>query len=842
MRRIVMFTMALIAIAYMSVSETAADTPGSKSAARTGFELKSAGSRGPALPGEYEIISKVKIFPDQPGFSDVASELDLDIEGGTREYVYCFATQRQLDELSRFGIAYQIEYLDYREETAWVYALIDLGEYHTPEEVAFFLDSVATARPNITVLDTIGYSVEGRVIQALIISDNPGVEEDEPEVRITGAHHGNELISAEVSLYLVDHLTTGYGQDPSVTSLVDETEIWVIPMINPDGVHYNIRYNANGQDLNRDYLCPEADLCPAGANHANSFSEPETQAMRNIHEQNRFTVSLSMHSGAITICYVWGYDDAIHPSGYYHPAQDDDLMVDICETYASLNTTPGFYVINSCDWFGAHGDANDYAYGWRGDINCTLEISYEFAPPEDQIEQYWLDNRDAIIYYISLANTGVRGLVKDAISNEPLDAAIKVLGPGREMYTDPAIGDYHRPLMAGSYGMRYECPGYISQNIHGIEVFEGEATRLDIFLQTTEQVEITLAVVDSISRVSIPAQVHIKGISFETTYYDDGSGSDLVLPADVYYAEIYSDGYAPLLDYLDLLESGSIEVGLLQFSDVIFLDDFESGLGNWIFGGSGNQWGLFSPGYESDNCLADSPEGNYYPNANTWMESILHPDFTNFERAGLYYRIKYELETHRDMAVLEYSTDGGSNWFNLGDTLTGSSDGLWKYRYADFDYFCQEDVSSLIWGFRLCSNSSIQRDGIYFDDMYILGLAISDCVYIPGDCDHNGEPASLPDVIAMIGMYRGTVEHPYVCNCPNQGSEFAPGADPNGNCIPDELPDVVAEIGIYRGTVEPLGCPDCPGQGRMLPGGEDSPLVMPTLKSKAKNDNSRMAD
>ena len=114
---------------------------------------------------------------------------------------------------------------------------------------------------------------------------------------------------------------------------------------------------------------------------------------------------------------------------------------------------------------------------------------------------------------------------------------------------------------------------------------------------------------------------------------------------------------------------------------------------------------------------------------------------------------------------------------------------------------------------------------------WIGGGVPDDCVYIPGDVNCNDIPAELPDVIAMIGMYRGNVEHCYDCECPPHGT-FAPNADPNGNCVADELPDVVAEIGIYRGTVEALGCEDCPGQGRLLRG-ENRPLVMPTLKAKA---------
>lgn len=85
------------------------------------------------------------------------------------------------------------------------------------------------------------------------------------------------------------------------------------------------------------------------------------------------------------------------------------------------------------------------------------------------------------------------------------------------------------------------------------------------------------------------------------------------------------------------------------------------------------------------------------------------------------------------------------------------------------------------------------------------------CIYFAGDCNHNGVPVELADVMAMIGMYRGAVDPYYTCDCPPHGSDFAPEADPNGNCIAYELGDAITEIGAYRGTVEPSGCEDCPG-------------------------------
>jgi hypothetical protein len=110
----------------------------------------------------------------------------------------------------------------------------------------------------------------------------------------------------------------------------------------------------------------------------------------------------------------------------------------------------------------------------------------------------------------------------------------------------------------------------------------------------------------------------------------------------------------------------------------------------------------------------------------------------------------------------------------------------------------------------------------------------ADCVYIPGDCDHNGTALELSDVIAMIGMYRGSVTPPYECSCPPHGDNFTPTADPDGNCVPLELGDVVTEIGAYRGSTTASGCIDCPGTLRLLPGDDDRPLVLPRLKLKIK--------
>ncbi len=120
---------------------------------------------------------------------------------------------------------------------------------------------------------------------------------------------------------------------------------------------------------------------------------------------------------------------------------------------------------------------------------------------------------------------------------------------------------------------------------------------------------------------------------------------------------------------------------------------------------------------------------------------------------------------------------------------------------------------STIWAFDIGGGVTPEQSycGLYFESNI--------CSYLSGDCDHNGFPIELTDVLAMIGFYRGTME-PYLCECSEDPTvyNFAATADPNGNCAPNELLDVVTEIAAYRGTMTASGCPDCPGSEGLVTG------------------------
>ena len=676
----------------------------------------------PRLFADEPIRAKLKIPIPQKDLQTVSYRYDLDLERGGPDYVYGYMTDYERSKLDSAGIDYEILFEDYRDETSWIFTLFDFGVYHSYEETAFFLDSVTTANPEICRLDTLGASVQGRLIMGIRISDNPGIEENESEVRIMGAHHGDEKISVELPLYMIDYLTRNYGVDSLVTRLVDGREIMIIPMVNPDGVTSNSRYNANYQDINRDYLCPEGDDCPAHADNQRSFSEPETQAIRGDALANRYVLSLSMHSGATNINAVWNYDDGLHPNGAYHPTPDDDLIMDLSRQYADLNGTNGFYVTNGCDWYSTHGDANDYSYGYLSDIDWTIEIAQIKTPPQGDIESYWLDNRDAMLFIIDAADIGIRGTVTDSITGEPLDATVEIEENGYPFYTDPQIGDYHRPLLPGTYHVSFESPGYVSKEIGPLEVTEGPAQTYDVSLAPAEMATLEISVVDSSEGQYLSSFITIHSGNLDTLVFADAEPVTMTLDSDLYDVDILVPGYLPASDHRFVTGYDSREYPLQQFDSELFADDFEDDLSNWVFDGTYNQWDLADSGYQSAGSLEDSPE-DYHQNARNRARIDATFDLISFDKAGVYFFEQHYLQPHYDFLFAEISSDGGSAWLVLPDTLTAFSTSPWRLRYLSLDDYCGEGYTNVQFRFRFFSGPYVNYDGVYIDNLYIGGLS-----------------------------------------------------------------------------------------------------------------------
>ena len=170
-------------------------------------------------------------------------------------------------------------------------------------EITAHLQGVAAANPGICRLTSLGQSVQGRELWMLKITDNPDVEEDEPELRYISTMHGDEVVGMQLCLELIDELVAGYGTDPQIDALVDGAELWIMPLMNPDGYTAGSRYNAQGFDLNREF--PDRVNDPVNS----TVGRPvEVQHVMNWGFEHSPVLSANFHGGTVVVNYPWDSD------------------------------------------------------------------------------------------------------------------------------------------------------------------------------------------------------------------------------------------------------------------------------------------------------------------------------------------------------------------------------------------------------------------------------------------------------------------------------------------------------------------------------------------------------
>ncbi|MCK4266758.1 MAG: zinc carboxypeptidase, partial [Thermoplasmata archaeon] len=305
--------------------------------------------------------------------------------------------------------------------------------------------------PDLVEVTVIGTSWEGRDIHAVKVSDNVTVDEAEPEVLIMGMHHAREWMSVEVPMYYLNDLVHNYGTDARATWMVDNREIYIVPIINPDGYVYsqtidwrkNRRDNGDGTwgvDLNRNYDGAQNGDTDgnwgegAGTSHVTSsevycgpapFSEPETQAIRDLVIARDFQCTISYHSHAEYVIWPWGYTD----SGTVMAPHSASLS-ELGNQYASFN---GYTTMQSGDWYPTTGDTDDWMYGhnWynlgRYTAAHTIELDHEFQPPVTQIGPTCELNLP--VNYHSSFVAGNNLLDSPVITHTPLNDTVDTIGP-----------------------------------------------------------------------------------------------------------------------------------------------------------------------------------------------------------------------------------------------------------------------------------------------------------------------------------------------------------------------------------------------------------------------------
>lgn len=370
--------------------------------------------------------------------------------GLTRAYV----NQEDLQLLARQGIWYSLLDPERGKRSA------QLEEnYHTYQQLTDKLHAIAEQFPLISKLESIGQSNNGKELWVLKISDHAMIDEIEPEVKLIAAMHGDEIVGQEILIRLIEYLVSSYQFDDHIKQIIDSTEIWIMPTMNPDGTARYQRQNAKGIDLNRDF----PDLVTEDDVNSTWGREPETASVMTFSQRRNFSLSANFHAGALVVNYPWDSLTTQFP--------DRQAAIFVAKEYARLNVpmADSFYfsegITNGYDWYPIYGGMQDWSYIWHQCLELTIELYDTKWPDYSKVDSLWMDNQESLIRYLTLAHSSYRGVVIDNETEIPVLASYQVQGIEKVMKTSPVTGEFNRILMPGSYDVTFTAEGYNSKTL-----------------------------------------------------------------------------------------------------------------------------------------------------------------------------------------------------------------------------------------------------------------------------------------------------------------------------------------------------------------------------------------
>jgi carboxypeptidase T len=348
--------------------------------------------------------------------------LGLDVWELTAEHAVVRASEAQLERLEKMG--YTIEQLRPTEHFLSEFATEEAATgYHSAATLEQDMRDLAQRFPEIAQLEEIGRSVENRPIWALRIGERKG---SATKMAFMGCHHAREWLAVEVPYLLAEHLLTNSTHEP-VTTWLSTSEMWVVPMVNPDGHEHsrttnrlwrkNRRTNFDGSigvDPNRNYGYMWGTLNIDTSSHTPSdetyvgpraFSEPETRAIRDLIGRQLFRGVITYHSYSQLILYPWGY--TLDPIA---DQPDRDAMSALAAAMSSrIKAVHGkdYVAKQSSRLYPTAGDTTDWTYGVYGIPSLTIELRPRtamqggFILPASQIQPTFEENQAAAQEFIT---------------------------------------------------------------------------------------------------------------------------------------------------------------------------------------------------------------------------------------------------------------------------------------------------------------------------------------------------------------------------------------------------------------------------------------------------------
>lgn len=701
------------------------------------------------IEAQQTVYSKVKVFFDDNSEVARLASFDFDIdhpEFGNDKSIAFYVNEAELEKLELQGFNFEVIIPDFRDYYAELlrndaenrmsmqrgpnvadgFDLGSMGGFYTFAEVEAKLDEMVQNYPSlVSPKVSIGTSMEGRPIWMVKISDNPGVNEPEPVAYFDGLHHAREPLSMATTINYMFWLLENYDSNPSVQFLVNNRELFFVPVVNPDGYVYNQQTDPNGGglwrknrqpdpggcvgvDLNRNYAfgfnnnpnCSSGDPCSNIYRGSGPFSEPETTAVSNFMAQIEPRTGFSIHSTAGSYLMPYGYD-----------------------------TTPPAFGIYS-EWASAFLDENDYPYGvtfqMLGYTSCGTTRDYMHSEgiygwtPEIDGSGFW----PAPSTIFDLVGENVRSLYYQSW----------IAGGYLDVQSHTQIGD---ALPGASFEMVIEV-----KNV-GVGA---SANVVSVILEPSVP-EVNVTTATSYGTVAARSRKDNAANPFTISIDPAFQGSSFTLTASTFQNGV-------------LNETKDITV-ILGNTTLLFSDNAESGTGAWQTSGNGISWGVVADdSYGGDFCFGDSDNGNAENNTLNYFELDQSFNLTTTLAPVVTYATKWSV-VQGDNASFQISTNAGGNWTDLKQYV-GNND--WKHEVIVLDAYT--NFADVRFRFKMQTDSSLPGDGFYFDDFKLLdydtdvlsnshALASRYSVY-PNPFNSNitiAYPSSASEMVSEIALY-----------------------------------------------------------------------------------------
>jgi len=584
------------------------------------------------------------------------------------------------------------------------------ARFHTLDEIYSQLADWQEMYPQYIKLDTIGYSTNEHIpLIAAKISDNPAVQEDEPRILLIGQHHAEEILGVEIVLSVMRELLENATQSQRFRAYIQNTELWFLPTINPEGLNVvmsgmDVTYRKNltdnnhngefdyepgigmdidGVDINRNY-----DFCWIHGDSLyegdydyyrgpDAFSEKETQAVANFALDQHFLYSFSYHSARSgepeIIYYPWNFEN----TGKKPP--DFDVIRNVANNVAGrILRQDGVNHYRTYNGTSRVGNAHYWMYAKANTIQLLIEVGTNNLQPDSAtIEQVISRNKEGV-YYLFDRTIGyyqdknlLTGHITDAVTGEPLEANVNVISRTapylEQRKSESGTGRYWRPLLPGTYTLQASRMGYHSTAKRVVVGTDGAT--LDFALQPRPKYQVSWLLTDrttgdtlnqDMSLCYVPNTEMISGSDDQSIKFS-GQTNQTALDSGLwrYVAKCPAGNgsYLTRIDTVQLKSDTTIAIGMPPATTVID-EDFQS-LGNWIATG---EWSIYrQPDAE---WTVKTQENRFYnDNINETLTLAEPLDLTGMTAATLELHSWREIEWEHDSASVEIQGPGSdSTW------------------------------------------------------------------------------------------------------------------------------------------------------------------------------------